>query len=66
MRSLAGEDGGGEGSDGDLYSHYDEEKGADGELRDEYPRALVVDTLGVVCITYAFDGVQGEVHHGSD
>jgi len=56
----------GEGSDDDLDYHHDEEEDADGRLRHDYSRALVVDTLGTIFITYAFGGVHGEVHHGRD
>jgi len=62
---VGGEGGSGEGSDDDLINgHHDEEEAADGELRDGYSRALVVDVLGAVCITCALNGVQGEVYHG--
>jgi len=63
---VGGEGGIGEGSDEDLDYHHDEEEHADGGLRGGYSRALGVDVLGAVCITYAFDGVQGEIHHGRD
>jgi len=64
LDEVVGGDGGcGEGSDENLNGQHDEEEDADGELWSGYPGALIVDILGAVCITCAFDGVQGEVHH---
>ena len=63
---VGGEGGSGEGSDDDLDDHHDEEEDADRELRIYNSRALIEDVLGAVCITYAFDGVHGEIHHGRD
>jgi len=40
---VGGEGGSGEGSDDDLNGHYDEEEEADGKLRDEYSRVLIVE-----------------------
>ena len=60
---FGGDGGSGEWSDEDLNNHHVEEESADGNLRDGYSRALVVDVLGAVCITCALNGVQGEVYH---
>jgi len=61
LDEIVGSKGGsGEGNDDDLDGHHDEEEDADGHLRDEYSGALSIDDLGVVCITYTIDGVQGE------
>ena len=67
LDEIIGCDGGSrEGSDDDLDSHHDEEESADGELRDEYSRALLSSAFCAVCIGCAFDGVHGEIHHGHD
>jgi len=64
--TVGGESGSGEGSDEYLDNHHDEEEEGDGKLWGGYSRALFEDILGVVCITYAFYGVLGEVCHGRD
>ena len=63
---VGGEGGSEEGGDEDLDYHDDEEEHADGGLRGGYSRALGVGFLGAVDIAWAFDRVQGEVHHGRE